>query len=294
MVEGVTRRFGPLLALDQVSLEVEAGEIVGLVGQNGAGKTTLVSVISGLVRPDAGRVQVDGIDALGSSRRARAHIGLAPQDLGLYETATVRENLELFASLRGLWRSGARQAVAKASEELLLGTVLDRRVSVLSGGQRRRAHTAAALLGDPPLLLLDEPTVGADVETRLSLLEAVRRRAAAGAAVLYTTHYLPELSDLEATLAVLHGGRLIARGAQPAMLAGLPDRLVVDFRERVPPALAARGEVEGRRLVVRSHDPGRDLAEIAAAGAPLAAVDVQRATLDDLYLRLAGGARHAA
>jgi len=213
---GLVKRYGQRTALAGFDLDVRAGEITGLVGHNGAGKTTFIEVVTGLVRPDGGQVRVGGVDVRREPRAARALLGVAPQEQALYVSATVRDNLRLFGALAGLRRAALRRGVAQIAEELQLTEVLDQRAGLLSGGQRRRTQAAAALIGGAPLLLLDEPTAGADPQTRAALLAAVRARAAAGAAVLYTTHYLPELADLAATLAVARACRVRPRaGSAP-------------------------------------------------------------------------------
>ena len=212
--EGLMKRYGTHLALAGFDLAVAPGEIAGLIGPNGAGKTTFVEIVTGLVRPDAGQVMVCGRNALRSGRAVRRLIGVAPQELALYQTVTVRENLRLFGGLAGLRGRGLDAAISRVLDELALGPVAGRRAGALSGGQRRRVQAATAMVGSPPLLLLDEPTAGADPGTRSALLAAVRTRAAAGTAVLYTTHYLPELAELDATLALVRGGAVIARGTQ--------------------------------------------------------------------------------
>ena len=309
-VAGLVKRFGDVVALDGLDLRVAPGEVVGLVGHNGAGKTTAVEVVLGLVRPDAGSVRVGGIDALAEPRRARSLIGVAAQDLQLYVTATVRQNVTLCAGLAG----APRRAADEALDEVGLAEVADRRVAVLSGGQRRRVQAACALLGHPPLLLLDEPTVGADPRTRSALLAAVRRRADEGAAVLYTTHYLPELGELGATLAAVRAGRVVARGSQAELLAGLPSRVVVSFDERdrtdvrdggsdawgpardEPPAglVGQAAERDGDAWVIRTRDPGGTIAALVRAGSLPRAVDVQHPSLDDLYRALDEAVRDAA
>jgi ABC-2 type transport system ATP-binding protein len=231
VASGLIKRYGDRNALDGFDLTVSAGEITGLVGHNGAGKTTFVEIVTGLVRPDSGRVTVGGIDAVADSRRARRLIGVAPQEQALYVTATVHDNLRLFGALAGLRRARLRQAIENVAADLRLSEVLGQRVGLLSGGQRRRTQAAAALIGEPRLLLLDEPTAGADPETRQALLAAVRARAAAGVAVVYTTHYLPELADLGATLAVARAGRVIARGSQQSLMLGLPGELRLQLED---------------------------------------------------------------
>jgi len=219
---GLVRRFGPTIALDGFDLAVAAGEIAGLVGHNGAGKSTFARITAGLVRPDAGAVLVDGLDASAAAAKVRPILGLAPQELALYPTATARENLFAFAGLYGLRRREARNRIAELAADLVLGDVLDRRVRDLSGGQQRRVQAATAMIHRPRVLLLDEPTVGADPITRDALLAVVRATAADGTAVVYTTHYLPELDTLGATLAVADHGRIIARGTRADLLATVP------------------------------------------------------------------------
>jgi ABC-2 type transport system ATP-binding protein len=291
VAEGLVKRYGNRRALDGFDLTVQPGEITGLIGHNGAGKTTFVEAVNGLIRLDAGRVSVAGVDVRRDPRGARRLVGVAPQELALYPSATVRDNLRLFAALAGLRRGALHRAVDQVAQELQLTDVLGQRTGVLSGGQRRRTQAATALIGGAPLLLLDEPTPGADPQTRAALLEAVRARAARGAAVLYTTHYLPELADLGATLAVARAGKIIARGSQDALLGGLPGelRLRLDGAAGVrdlPGCLASRARTVDGELRITSTDPPADLAALLAAGCSPVSVDVKRAGLDDLYQSL--------
>jgi ABC-2 type transport system ATP-binding protein len=219
---GLVKRFGQTVALDGFDLTVAAGEIAGLVGHNGAGKSTFARITAGLLNPDAGTIRVAGMDASKAAARVRPILGLAPQELALYPTATARENLFAFAGLYGLRRREARDRIAELAAALVLGDVLDRRVRDLSGGQQRRLQAATAMIHRPRVLLLDEPTVGADPITRDALLAVVRATAADGTAVVYTTHYLPELDTLGATLAVADHGRVIARGSRADLLATVP------------------------------------------------------------------------
>lgn len=294
MAEGLVKAYGKCRALSGFDLTVEPGEITGLVGHNGAGKTTFVEVVTGLVRADAGRVSVAGIDIRRDPRGSRRLLGVAPQELALYVSATVGDNLRLFAALAGLRRAALRRAVDQVAEELRLTDVLAQRVGLISGGQQRRAQAAAALVGDAPVLLLDEPTAGADPQTRAALLAAVQARAARGAAVLYTTHYLPELCDLGATVAVARSGRIIARGTQESLMKGLPGELRLRFADpgcgqfrSLPAAVAGRALVADGEVRIASSDPPGDLAALLAAGCAPVSVDVRRPDLDDLYRSLA-------
>jgi len=211
---GLVKTYGTKRALDGFTLRVAAGEIAGLAGRNGAGKTTFVEVVAGLVRPEAGRVRVRGVDALARPRTARAMIGVCPQETALYPAATVAEHLRLFGALAGLRGTALRRAVDDIAERMDLTDIAGQPAGLLSGGQRKRTQAATALIAERPLLLLDEPTVGADPATRAQLLAVVADRAAAGAAIVYTTHYLPELAELNATVAVAQAGRVVARGTQ--------------------------------------------------------------------------------
>jgi ABC-2 type transport system ATP-binding protein len=174
--------------------------------------------VAGLRRADAGRVVIGGIDALAEPRRARAGLGLAPQDTGVYPTLSCRDNLRLFTGLGGRGRKQARAVIDELAEALGLSALLDRPAKELSGGERRRLHTAIALVGRPALVLLDEPTVGADVQTRSQLLGVVRGLARDGAAVVYSTHYFPEVAELDASVAILERGRVLARGSIAAVV----------------------------------------------------------------------------
>ncbi|MEV4573877.1 ABC transporter ATP-binding protein [Nonomuraea jabiensis] len=255
---GLVKRYGDVVALDGFDLRVEPGEIAGLVGHNGAGKTTFFEIAAGLTRPDAGRVAV------------RGEVGMAPQRLALYPGVTVRETLRLFGGLAGLRRRALAGAIDAVAEELALTGVLDRRVSVLSGGQQRRAQAATALLPDPDVLLLDEPTAGADPETRTALLAAVRRRADGGAAVVYCTHYLPELTELAATIAVARSGRVIARGTGAELLKDLPGEV--------------RVTLDDEEIAVATTDPTATLAALLRdLDRPVRGIDIRRPSLDDLY-----------
>ncbi|MFG2040419.1 ABC transporter ATP-binding protein [Dactylosporangium sp. NPDC048998] len=270
--DGVTKRYGAVRALDGFTLDVAAGEIAGLVGHNGAGKSTFVDVLCGLARPDSGTVRIGGR----SPAAARGDVGVAPQHIALYPSATAAEHLTLFGRLAGLRRGALAAAIDEVTHALMLTDFIDRRVGLLSGGQQRRVQAATALLHRPALLLMDEPTAGADPQTRESLLAALRRRAADGAAILYTTHYLHELIELGSTVTVARRGRIIARGTSAQLLGRLPSevRLRIDGAEEVR---------------VHTTDPAQTLtALLARARGALREVDIRKPSLDDLYRSLAG------
>lgn len=285
--EGLVKRYGAVRALDGFTLTVAPGEIAGLVGHNGAGKSTFADILAGLIRPDAGVLTIGG-GAVGgdrslgagqgdgrSPRASRGDIGVAPQHIALYPSATAREHLRLFGRLAGLRRRALAEASSQVIADLMLDDFLDRRTGLLSGGQQRRVQAAIALLPRPGLLVMDEPTAGADPQTRQSLLAALRRRAADGCAVLYTTHYLPELVDLGATVAVARAGKIIARGTTSELLGDLPSE--VRLRSGTDPEIR-----------IRTADPAATLVSLfGAASGPVHDIDVRRPSLDDLYDSLA-------
>ncbi len=215
----VKKSFGDVAALRGVDLDVEPGQIISLLGRNGAGKTTLLSIVAGLVAPDEGTVHIDGIDVLAEPNRAAQVLGIAPQETGIYPVLTVRENLHFFCDLAGVARSERRGRSEQIAERLDLGPLLERKGNELSGGEARRLHTACSLVHQPKLLMLDEPTVGADVATRQQLIEAVKEMADDGAAVVYTTHYLPEVEALGADIVIIDDGQILARGTQEQLIA---------------------------------------------------------------------------
>ena len=293
-VRSLSKSYGDQHVLSDVSLDIAAGEICALLGPNGAGKTTFVSIVAGLRHPDSGSVEVGGIDAIAHPRRARELLGLAPQELGLYPTANVRENLHVFGSLAGLRRRGLQTRIDQVAAALQLQPLLDRRAGLLSGGQKRRVHTAIALLHRPRLLLLDEPTVGADIETRAALLETVRGLAAEGAAVCYTTHYLGEIEALDATVVILEAGRVLVRGSI-SELTNSHAPPMVELRFDGPPPDVAVGLPavrDGDVLRVETPEPAATAATLIAAlgphGTRLQSVELRRPGLESVYLALTG------
>ncbi|HEX6498620.1 MAG TPA: ABC transporter ATP-binding protein [Micromonosporaceae bacterium] len=266
----LTKSYGEVSALAGFSLEVAAGEIVGLVGHNGAGKTTFVEIVSGLIQPDGGQVRIAGKDPT----HARAQVGISPQHISLYPPVTVREHLRLFGGIAGLRRSALRAAIDELADKMRLTGFLDRPVGVLSGGQQRRAQAAVALIHRPSLLLMDEPTAGADPDTRQALLDVVKERAAEGAAVIYITHYLPELTELAATIAVAKAGRIIARGTSAELLEKLPGEV--------------RLTLPDEEIHVSTTEPTPTLIDLLRqVDRPVLGVEIRNPSLDDLYRSLA-------
>lgn len=286
-------------ALDRLSLSVETGEFCGLLGPNGAGKTTLLSVLCGLLRPGAGRVRLLG--AAPSDRGVKTQMGFCPQDLALYPTLSARENLELFGVLAGLDRPRLADRISSVLETVGLTSNADRRVDQFSGGMRRRLNLAVAVLHEPKLLLLDEPTVGVDAQSRSLIFESLRALNRSGTTILFATHYMEEAERLCARLFIMDQGKVLASGETRALVSeGGTQRVFVEIeessRDAMILALRLRGHaavaVSGGRLELRADRLADLLGDVAAAagdaGAVLRGIEGHRPTLEDRFLELTG------
>lgn len=216
-IEGLTKVFPnpdgtEKTAVDSVSFEVGCGEIYGLLGPNGAGKTTTLRMISGLLRPTAGRVFVEDVDVTDTPNLVKRRIGYLTANTGLYLRLTPRELLEYFATLYGLGKQEARVRIDELVEWLGMGDFLKLRCGALSTGQKQRTNIARALIADPPVLIMDEPTLGLDVLSNRLILELIRTQAAAGKAILLSTHALDEIETMCRRIGLIHSARLIAEG----------------------------------------------------------------------------------
>ena len=300
-VQGLSKSFGTLRAVDNVSFAVHAGELYGLLGPNGAGKTTTLSIIAGLLRPDAGEVIMDGVRLKDDPPRARRYLGVVPQELAIYEELSARENLEFWGRLAGLSAREARIRAAELLEALALADRAREPVKTFSGGMKRRVNLGCALLHRPRLLLLDEPTVGIDPQARASLLGFVRGLQRDGTAILYTTHYLEEAETLCQRIGILDHGRLLAEGTLEQLQQRLGgDRLFVlegDLGDAAPdtwPGFAARFRViqrTARQLVVAARDtrdPAEYLRDLLALPVRVENVTLKRPNLNDVFLQLTG------
>jgi ABC-2 type transport system ATP-binding protein len=296
-VRGLRKSYGQTLALAGVDLQVARGETVALLGPNGAGKTTLVSIVAGLRRPDAGTVTVAGVDVVAEPRRAREKLGFAPQDTGVYPTLSCADNLRLFAGLAGIGRRQVGAAIDRVATALGLTHLLSRRAAQLSGGERRRLHTAIALIHRPALVLLDEPTVGADVQTRSALLELVHDLGAEGSGIVYSTHYMGEVEQLGASVVIIDRGQVIAHGQVNELIEAYAASIVeLTFAGPAPALvetpLAATVEVDGNRIRVRTAAPGAAAATILHSLGPhaseLRSIEIAQPSLETVFVSLTG------
>jgi ABC-2 type transport system ATP-binding protein len=300
---GITKRFGSRTAVDGISFELAPGEIYGLLGPNGAGKTTTIKMVCGLLHPDEGTILLDGRSVTGDLA-AHAMVGYVPQDVALYPDLTAAENLAFLGRLYRLSGSLLKARVAEALELTELADRRDDRVDSFSGGMKRRLNIAAGLLHHPKLLVLDEPTVGVDPQSRHAILERVQSLGASGMSVLYTTHYMEEAERVCDRVGIVDRGRLMAEGTRRELVARLGERDRIDLSALGDlDALAAEcrsvaGVVEAAAAADCVHiiaEDGRRVlpAVIEAAnhaGVSVNSVEVKEADLEAVFLHLTGTA----
>jgi ABC-2 type transport system ATP-binding protein len=221
---GLVKRYNGMVqpALDGLTLKIRPGEILGLLGPNGAGKTTAVSIISTILPPNDGRVTVCGVDLAESPRQARPLIGLVPQEIALYAELTAWENLAFFGRLQGLRGKLLKQRIGAALATVGLEAKAHQKVATYSGGMQRRTNLAVGMVHAPRLLLLDEPTVGIDPQSRQLILEKLQAIKQAGTAMLYTTHYMEEAQQVCDRVAIMDNGRILCQGAPRDLIAARP------------------------------------------------------------------------
>jgi ABC-2 type transport system ATP-binding protein len=271
-VSGLEKAYGGVEAVRGIDFELRSGEVFGLLGPNGAGKTTTVEILEGYRRRDAGEVLVLGVDPDRNGRNWRARIGVVPQEGELFPNLTVLEHLRLFAG----YYDRARP-VAEVLRLVGLEEKADSKVRTLSGGQKRRLDLGIALIGDPELIFLDEPTTGFDPGARRAAWQTIRNLRSLGKTILLTTHYIEEAQQLADRVAVLRAGRIVGLGS-PSELIG------------AAPATEIRYRLNGEVVVVRTEEPTRVLHELTARaladGAELDDLEVRRPTLEEVYLTL--------
>lgn len=297
---GLRKAYGARVAVQDVGLALRPGEVLGLLGPNGAGKSTTVGIICGLTQPDAGSVTLSGGVSLASDAAAyKRRIGLVPQDIALYEELPARMNLELCGALYGMAPDLIRR---RADEVLAMVGLADRardKPSTFSGGMKRRLNIACALLHDPDVILLDEPTAGVDPQSRNAIFDNLEALKAAGKALVYTTHYMEEAERLADRIVIVDHGRVVASGTQAELFAQLPAAQTLQVEIDGEPDDAALAGLPGvtrtgQRLDVQLPDLGRDagplLAALAQRGIRVRALSSSRATLEDVFLHLTGRA----
>ena len=304
VANGLTKRYGDVVALDGLDLSVPTGTVLGLLGPNGAGKTTAVSVLTTLIAPDAGTARVAGVDVVKDPQRVRSLIGLSGQYAAVDEHLTATENLVMIGCLYGMRRKEALKRTNDLIERFRLTDSAHRPLKTFSGGMRRRIDLAGALLADPPVLFLDEPTTGLDPRSRGELWDAIRERVDAGTTVVLTTQYLEEADQLANEIVVIDHGRAIARGTSQELkrriggehldvhLAKAEDLARVETVLRGVAIGAIRTEVEEALIsvpVAKGVEAlGSVMAELTAQNVEIVDIGLRRPTLDDVFMELTG------
>ena len=301
---GLTKRYGNVVALDGLDLAVPTGSVLGLLGPNGAGKTTAVSILTTLIAADSGMARVAGVDVMNEPQRVRSLIGLSGQYAAVDEHLTATENLEMIGCLYGMRRKAARKKADELIERFRLSEAANRPLKTFSGGMRRRIDLAGALLADPPVLFLDEPTTGLDPRSRGELWNVIRERVEAGTTVVLTTQYLEEADQLANEIVVIDHGRAIARGTSQELkrriggehldvhLALLNDLSRVEAILRPFATGAVRIDDQDALIsipVAKGVEAlGAVMVELTAQNVEIVDIGLRRPTLDDVFMELTG------
>ena len=315
-IRNVVKRYGNFTAVDGVTFAIERGEIFGLLGPNGAGKTTLISLLAGLLPLESGEIEVAGQDVRRAGMAVKRAIGIAPQELAIYPRLSAKENLEFFGQLYGLRHAELRTRTAAMLALVGLADRADSRAETYSGGMKRRLNLAAALMHSPQLLLLDEPTVGVDPQSRNHIFEGVRTLNQQGLTVLYTSHYMEEVEALCSRVGIMDGGKLIACDTIPNLVAKLGGAIIevgLENRSASETLLASLRKINGvesaeikpvteteretnrnetAALLIRAAEPHRVLpgivAALNAADTPLLSLQIKQPNLEDVFLKMTG------
>ena len=289
--QGLRRTFGELVAVAGLDLEVQEGEIFGLVGPDGAGKTTLISILAGLARASSGRVRVQGSDVQTHFAEARRKLGVVPQELVFDPFFNVREALRIQSGYFGVKNNDAW--IDELLENLGLADKANANMRQLSGGMKRRVLVAQALVHKPPIIVLDEPTAGVDVELRQTLWQFVARLNREGHTVLLTTHYLEEAEALCGRIAMLKAGQVVALNHTSELLKAASGSVLQFKTDTVlPPALAMVARVTGRIVQLPAHDAAEiesHLAALRVAGVEVQDMEIRRPDLEDVFLQVMSG-----
>ena len=298
-VENLVKHYGEIKAVDGVSFSVEDGETFGLLGPNGAGKTTLIEILCGLRRFDEGKVTVRGFDLVKDSYKVRGSIGFCPQETLLYDLLSVRENLAFSASLYSLDSKKFKERVDFSAKVLGVGEFLNRRVQQLSGGMKRRANLAASIIHDPPIVILDEPTVGFDPAIKREFWDLIRNLKSYGKTVLLSTHDMYEADEICDRVAIMERGKVAALDKPRNLKETIGGRASIHVRvnaSQTKRALAILKEFNGtlgdNEIEITANNPWETMTEVsnklASQGVLTEKVEIVEPTLEDVFMKLSG------
>ena len=303
IADRLQKKFGAITAVSDVSFSAAPGKILGLLGPNGAGKSTTIGMIAGLITPDSGSVKIDGASLRTGADPSKRNIGLVTQEIALVEELPARLNLEFFGGLYGLSGKALDSRIAAVLELTSLSDRAGDPPTEFSGGMRRRLNIACALLHEPKILMLDEPTVGVDPQSRNAIFETIETLAGQGRSVIYTTHYMEEVERLCDRIVIIDHGRVLADDTLAGLLASAPAANKLSLKYDVAPSPEALGEIgqlagvlqvdlKGTELTVSAADLGaaapRVLERLAARGFSCQELTSRRANLEDVFLAMTG------
>ncbi len=288
-VRNLVKRYGNITAVSDISFELRKGETFGLLGPNGAGKTTTINMMVGLLKPDSGTVTLNG-SADPTQPEVRRQLGSAPQSLALYEELTAEENLKFFGKIYGLSGNKLGDRVNWALEFAGLVERRKSRVSTYSGGMKRRLNLACALVHDPPVLLLDEPTVGVDPQSRNAIFDSIEKLIQEGRTIVYTTHYMEEAQRLCDRVAIMDHGKILAIDAVDKLIETHGGVSVIEAELSAPPKESMNwpGVIKGTNFRLETNQPLEAVAKLAASGCEFVKLNIHKADLETVFLNLTG------
>lgn len=306
VVENMVKKYGDLTAVDQLSFTVSKGEIFGLLGPNGAGKSTTLNVITTLTDFNKGKVMIDGMDIREKKAEIKRLIGMVPQDIAIYDHLNALENVKFFASLYGLRKDALDRNAREALEFVGLADKMKARPGKMSGGMRRRLNIACGIAHNPKLIVLDEPTVGVDTQSREHILNSIKRLRDRGATVIYTSHYMQEVEQICDRIAIIDKGQLIACGTETELVSMVTDVQSVYIKTRIPVKFDRETLLKKIRLMpgvkgisiddsiikvdisIEQKNIGRIIQELIECGLPILSINSELPNLDTLFLTLTG------
>jgi len=299
-VKNVTKVFDKITAVDHVSISIEKGDLIGLLGPNGAGKSTLISMISTLYKPTSGDIRFDGQSVIGSPQVIQPFLGYVPQDIALYESLTGYENLKYFGKLYHLKGGELKDQISKVSDIIGISDRLNDRVSTYSGGMKRRINIGVALLHNPKILIMDEPTVGIDPQSRNHILETVSELNERGMTVIYTSHYMEEVELLCKKIHIMDRGKIIAEGSKESLLkeSALQTTLFLKFTnevtadaeniKKIKDVISVVAQSPKELIVACGPNYEQILKAVFELRKDLIAFDVRKPNLEQVFLNLTG------
>ncbi len=300
-IKGLQKTFGKIKAVKDIDLEIEQGEFFGLLGPNGAGKTTTINILSTVMKPDKGEVSINGFDLKKEPARCKQSIGIVPQELALYEELTARENLVFWGSMYGIPKAILQKRADNLLDLFELSERKNSAIKTFSGGMKRRINIAAAMLHQPDILLMDEPTVGVDPQSRNKIYDVLAKFSEDGITIIYTTHYMDEIEKLCNRIGIIDHGEIIARGTLDELrkLTGADQHIIIHFEKsgdqgliRLKEAFGERLTIDVDKIIFAAKNVSRDLPVLIKKCTEhckaLTHIEIEKSSLEQVFLNLTG------